>query len=96
MALPKFLQSCFPSYDLTRLDRGKDKNLIVMQILNYGTEKEVEWLGKNYSRQEIRKTIQSPTRGMWLKSVLQYWTKIFGIKLSRQILDKAVIDLNTV
>ena len=96
MALPKFLQSCFPSYDLTKLDKRKDKSLIVTQILNYGTEKEMEWLGKNYSRKEIEEVIKFPTSGMWMKSVLLYWLKIFGVKLDRNNFAKAIINLNSI
>lgn len=96
MGLPKFLQSCFPSYDLAGLDRGKDKNLIVTQILNYGTEKEIEWMGKNYSKKEIEEIIKSPTSGMWVKSILLYWLNIFDIKLDQNNLNKAIINLNSI
>jgi len=96
MGLPKFLQSCFPSYDLTRLDKGEDKSLIVTQILNYGTEKEIEWLGENYSRKEIEEVIKFPTSGMWMKSVLLYWLKIYGVKLDRNNFAKAIINLNSI
>lgn len=96
MGLPKFLQSCFPSYDLDSLDKTKDKKLIITQLLNYGTEKEIEWLGENYSKKEIEKVIQFPTSGMWTQSVLLYWLKIFDVKLDRNNFDKAVVNLNSV
>lgn len=96
MALPKFLQSCFPSYDLTKLDKEKDRGLIITQILNYGTRDEIEWLGKNYSRKEIEKAVKFPSRGMWTESVLTYWQKIFNIKLNKEIINRAVINLNSV
>ena len=96
MGLPKFFQSCFPSYDLTRLNIKKDKNLIVTQILNFGTEKEIEWLGKNYSQEEIEEVVRFPISGMWMKSVLLYWLNIFCIKISQNNLGKAIINLNSI
>lgn len=96
MALPKFLQSCFPSYDLTKLGKEKDKRLIITQILNYGTEKEIAWLGRNYSREEIEKAVKFPSRGMWMESVLTYWQKIFNIQLNKGIINRAVINLNSI
>lgn len=95
MALPIFLQSCLPSYDLKRLNKEKDKRLIVTQILNYGTEKEIEWLGKNYSRKEIKEVVRFPTRGMWMKSVLAYWQKILDIKLDKGVINRSTINLNS-
>ena len=47
--LPEFLRSVLWSYDVSRMDTQKDKNLIVEQILNYGAEKELWWLIKTYS-----------------------------------------------
>lgn len=94
MAIPIFLQPCFPSYDLKSLDKERDKKLIITQILNHGIDRDIRWLGKNYSQKEIKKAISSPTRGMWMKSVLSYWLKIFNLKLSKKTLDKAIINLN--
>lgn len=95
MALPKFLQSCFPSYDLTKLNNERDGSLIITQILNYGTEKEVEWLGKNYSRKEISEAVRFPIRGTWIESILFYWQRVLGIKLDQKIINKSVINLNS-
>ncbi|PIS14602.1 hypothetical protein COT64_01780 [Candidatus Shapirobacteria bacterium CG09_land_8_20_14_0_10_39_12] len=96
MGLPEFLQSCFPSYDLNSLDKRKDKKLIITQVLNYGTEKETEWLWENYSKKEVEEVIRFPTSGMWTQSVLLYWLKIFDVKLDQNNFNKAVINLNSI
>lgn len=94
MALPKFLQPCFPSYDLKHLDKTRDKRLIITQILNTGTEKEVRWVGKNYSKKDICEAIFKPEKGMWLKEVLMYWQRILNLKIPKKIFQKAILDLN--
>lgn len=94
MTLPKFLQPFLASYDLKSLDLKDDKKLIITEILNKGDDEALRWLGKNYSQKEIKKVISSPTRGMWMKSVLSYWSKIFNVKLDKRVFSKAIINLN--
>jgi len=69
MGLPKFLQPCFPSWDVKNLNKVKDKKLIITQILNYGTEKDLEWLTKAYSKKDLEQVISKPSKGVWLKEV---------------------------
>lgn len=94
MALPKFLQPYLASYDLKNLDLKHDKKLIITEVLNKGDDKALRWLGRNYFQKEIKKLISSPTRGMWMKSVLSYWSKIFNVKLDKGVFTKAIINLN--
>lgn len=94
MALPRFLKPCFPSYDLKSLDLKKDRDLIITEILNKGDERMLSWVGKNYSVKEVKQVVSSPSKGMWMKSILSYWLKIFNLELDKKIFDKAVIDLN--
>lgn len=92
--LPSFLQSCLPSYELESLEVKRDKKLIITQVLNYGDDKALRWLGKNYSAQQIKEVVFLPTRGMWAKSVLSYWLRIFNLRLPEKLFNKAIIDLN--
>lgn len=94
MALPKFLQPYLAGYDLRYLDSEKDRELIITQILNRGDDEALRWLSRNYSRNEIKQVVFSPTRGMWLRSILSYWLKIFGLKLDKKVFNQAIIDLN--
>lgn len=93
MALPGFLQPCFPSYDLEGLDLKKNKKLIITQILNFGTEKDLEWLSKNYSKKDLKEVIVKPDKGIWLKDVLLYWQKIFDLKILKKDFQKAILDI---
>ena len=94
MALPKFLQPCLASYDLSKMDKKLDKKTIITEILNKGDDVAVRWLGKNYTQEEIKAVVASPTRGMWLESILTYWLKIFDIKLSEDVFKRAIINLS--
>jgi len=81
--LPKFLQSALWSYRLDKLDFKKDKEVIISQILNHGTWKQLEWLWQNYSEKEIEAVVKNPFRGFWREDVLNYWSKIFDLHWSK-------------
>lgn len=93
MALPKFLQPYLASYDLKSLDRESDKQLVITQILNKGDDKAVKWLFKNYSLSEIKKVVKNPQRGMWFPSSLNYWIKIFNLKIPDFTYQLAILSL---
>lgn len=96
MALPKFLQFFLPSYDISKMELHDpyDKNLIIEAILNRGTTKDIKWLFKTYSTRKIKNVIKNPNRGCWDARVLNFWTKIFGIKIHPIIYEMAILDLN--
>ena len=93
MAVSKKLQSALWSYDLKKVDKEADKNMIISQVLNHGTWEQLVWLLKNYSIREIKKILKNPNRGEWYPEVLNYWSKILNVKLTRQKTDKAMFSL---
>jgi hypothetical protein len=56
--LPKDLQPVLWSIKIEDLDLKKDKIYIIHQILAFGNLKQLKWLFKNYSLNEIRKVFQ--------------------------------------
>ena len=94
MSVPKFLQPHLASYNFSKLDVGGDRELIITEVLNKGDFKALKWLCNNYSRRELEAVVKYPTRGMWMKSILVYWMKIFGIKLPEKVFRQAIFDLN--
>lgn len=94
MALPKFLQPCLASYDLSQLAPKRDKELIITEVLNKGADRDHQWLFKTYSPRQIKAIIKNPTRGMWLKKNLLYWQQIFDIKIPKIKQELAYLDLN--
>lgn len=96
MALPKFLQFFLPSYDISEMDLHDpyDKKLIIEAVLNRGTTKDIKWLFKTYSLREIKNVLRNPSRGCWDARVLNFWTKIFKIKIHPIVYEMAILDLN--
>lgn len=89
--IPKKMKWLFWSYDINSLDLKKDKDYIITQTLNYGTWEDVKWLFKVYSRKEIMRIVKNPARGLWFEKVLDFWVKMFGIELKKDVYQKALI-----
>jgi hypothetical protein len=94
MTLPKFLQPCLASYDLSQLDIEGDKDIIITEILNKGDYEDLEWLTKNYSYKEIKEVIAKPMRGMWMEGVLDYWLEILDLNIPKGAYKQALLNLN--
>jgi len=70
-----------------------DKKLIIEVVLNQGPMEKIKWLFKTYSVREIKNVLRNPRRGCWDTRVLNYWTKIFDIKIPKLIYDVAIFSL---
>ena len=88
--LPNFLQTALWSYDLKKMTKNRYKNLIITQILNFGDWQQLQWLLQNYSAKEIKKVLKNPARGMWRADVINYWEKIFNIRIAKSKVLKAL------
>ncbi len=91
---PGSLQAALWSYKLDALDLEADKELIIQQVLNYGTIEEVRWLRRTYSEEEIKEVVAHPRRGMWLPEVLTFWTTMYGIELDEETYGRALFKLD--
>jgi len=87
--MPDYILRCLWSYDISELDFGRHKNLIITQVLNYGDWQGVEWLYKNYSEDDLEQVVKKPRRGLWFKRTLNFWLTVLQIDLSPQEFDNA-------
>jgi len=76
--IPQFLQPFLWSFDLSRLDIEKHKNIIIKNILDFGTTQTTDWLKKNYSKSEIKKAIRLSTQSDWSKKSINLWSFIYN------------------
>jgi len=83
MSLPKFLQSALWSADLSKMNKQRNKKIIIKQILNFGTWRQVQWVLKNYSKKEIKEIIQNSYSSDWDQKSLNLYRIIFNIDLHK-------------
>ena len=53
--LPSMLGPLFPEYELSQLNAGRYRNLIINRVLEWGSLKQVKWLIHRYSKKDIMK-----------------------------------------
>lgn len=94
MALPKFLQPCLWSYDLSQMNPKEDKITIITQILNFGDKRDIRWLFKTYKVSEIKSVLRKPRRGLWLERIINYWTKILNVTPDPWFHKFCILDIN--
>lgn len=76
-SIPKFLKKYFWDIDFSKLDVKAHPQYVLERILEYGDEKAVAWMKKNFTRDEVA-DILFHFRGLSPKSA-NYWAVIFGI-----------------
>ncbi len=75
---PQSVRSCLWSYDIDKMDVRNDKDIIIFQVLNYGTTEAVGWLFSAYSRPEILDAFVKTIASSWFKRSLVFWETVFG------------------
>lgn len=76
--LPQAVVATLWSYDTTKMDIEKDKERIITNVLNYGTDEANQWLFQTYSRVAIEKVAKHPRPGEWNKKSLNFWSVVFN------------------
>jgi len=78
--VPEVIQPFLWSSDLEKIDLRRDKNRIILNVLNLGTKTATDWLFGFYPRSEIIKTIlEYGAKGELNDKSLNYWTLILDI-----------------
>ncbi len=76
---PLFLQPLLWSYDIAKIDVARDKNIIIKNILDYGSSDATTWLKEHYSADEIRFVITTTPQSDWSKKSLALWSLVYGV-----------------
>jgi hypothetical protein len=78
---PKFIKPFLWSADFKKIDVQKDKDRIVLNLLNVGSKRATDWLFFYYPKKEIKKIfINQAGKGELNKKSLNYWALILKVK----------------
>jgi hypothetical protein len=77
--IPQIVKATLWSYDIEKIDLTGSKDLIITQVLNFGTKPAVDWLFEVYSKKDIEKQVVTPTPGVWNKKSLNFWSIFFNV-----------------
>ncbi|MFA6922897.1 MAG: hypothetical protein WC223_01465 [Bacteroidales bacterium] len=84
--LPQAVKVCLWSYDTDKinLSNPNDRHRIILNVLNHGTKKAVEWLWENFSKEEIAETIKNSIASEWDRKSLNFWSLIYRASPTRK------------
>ena len=77
--LPSFLKPFLWSYDLSKLNKEKHKNIIIKNILDIGTKEATDWMRKEYTKEDIKKAIKLSIQKDWSKKSINLWSLVYGV-----------------
>lgn len=72
--MPQSVKNVLWSYNTEEIDPDTNKQIIVGQVLNFGTKEATDWLFRNYSIEEIRKIAVTIPSGQWDRKSLALWS----------------------
>lgn len=78
--IPARLAPLFPEYDLSTLNVGRDRSLIVTRVLDRGASVEVRWLLRRLPRAGIARSIQEEGARLMSPRSLRLWSLCFGVR----------------
>ena len=78
--LPKKLGPLFPEYDISKINAGRDKTLVISRILENGGLAEIKWAFKRYSRGELSGFIEEDGSRLLGSRSLRLWSLVLGAK----------------
>ena len=78
--LPQELRPLFWSYKFNDLDMSKDRNLVITQVINYGSLAEWRWMVSAYGKDSVREVLGAVRSGEFKPRALKLASIVFGIK----------------
>ncbi|MBI4349332.1 MAG: hypothetical protein HY553_21010 [Elusimicrobia bacterium] len=77
--IPAGLAPLFPEYELSRLNVGRDRSLVVTRVLDRGTSAEIRWLLRRLSRGQIARCIREDGARLLSPRSLKLWSLCFRV-----------------
>ena len=81
--LPSSVKQTLWSYDTDKIDKTKDKRLIISQVLNFGSKDASDWVIKTYGTKTTTDIAVNIPTGQWNKKSLNYWSIILGFDTNK-------------
>ena len=79
--LPKFLKRYFWDVNFTELNKKTHPRFVIERILEYGDEKAIKWMKKNFKLNTIRNVLYN-SRNLSLKSA-NFWQFVFNLNRNK-------------
>lgn len=78
--IPARLQPFFPEYDVSKLNAGRDKTLVISRLLESGARGELRWLSRRYPQAEIALVVEKDGLRLLSSRALRFWSLYFNVR----------------
>ena len=78
--LPKKLAPLFPEYELSNLNAGRDKTLVLARALESGGPDEIKWAFKRYGRKELAGFVAADGARLLGPRSLRLWSLVLKVR----------------
>lgn len=82
--IPSFVRPFLWSYDISKLNLNTNKRTIIHNVLNFGSEKAVDWLRSVYTFDDMKDVFIKVPKSAWGKKSLALWSLIFGVSPEKE------------
>lgn len=82
---PQSVKTVLWSYNLNTIEVQKDRKIIISQVLNFGSEKAIKWLFKQYGFATIEQVANTIPLFQWNKKSLSLWKIVLSINPKSRI-----------
>ncbi|MDP3956448.1 MAG: hypothetical protein Q8P97_00445 [bacterium] len=76
--LPDFFKSVLWSYDISRISPERDKRIILVQSINYGSWKHWRWLAQFYGKEAVCRGLERIPQSEFRPQALKLALFLFG------------------
>jgi hypothetical protein len=82
--VPKRLGALFPEHDLSDLNVGRHRTLIVSRVLEEGTPADLRWMLRRYEEKAIREFLEREGERMLSRRAFNLWRRVFSAKTGKR------------
>jgi hypothetical protein len=85
ISLPRAVKASLWSYDTDALDLERDKERIIFNVLNYGSDEAARWACATYSQKDLVGVIEGSVRSAWSPKSLAFWSAVLRARPKRAV-----------
>ena len=77
--IPAKLKTLFPEYEVSRLNAGRDRMLLISRVLDRGRLKDVRWLIGRLPKRDILRFLKEDGARLMSRRSLRFWSLFFNV-----------------
>ncbi|MFA5138867.1 MAG: hypothetical protein WC728_06490 [Elusimicrobiota bacterium] len=77
--IPARLAPLFPEYEVSKLNAGRDRTVVISRVLDRGRLEDIRWLLRRLSKGDVSKFIEQDGSRLLSRRSLRLWSLVFEV-----------------